>query len=245
VSRQAAARGTVARLRGQGALALGATSVRSSTRGLELALEGSFGAHELVLPLVGDFNAENALVVLGCLLGLGVPAEAAVAALARCSAPSGRMEALGGGARPLVIVDYAHTPDALAKALRAARAHCAGRLHVVFGCGGERDPGKRPQMGAIAAQLADATIVTDDNPRGESPQAIVADVLAGLPAGARVEVIHDRAEAIRAALARAAAGDVVLVAGKGHEAYQLVGGERRAFSDQAVARAALGLGDGR
>ncbi|MCU0760503.1 MAG: UDP-N-acetylmuramoyl-L-alanyl-D-glutamate--2,6-diaminopimelate ligase [Steroidobacteraceae bacterium] len=241
VARQAASRALLGQLRAAGARALQAGAVRSTSRGLEFRVEGGFGARELRLPLVGDFNVENALVVLGCLLALDVPVDAAIEALARCGAPSGRMETLGGGERPLAIVDYAHTPDALAKALRAARAHCSGRLHVVFGCGGDRDPGKRPQMGAIAAQLADALVVTDDNPRTESPQRIVADILAGLPGGAGAEVVHDRAEAIRATLARARPGDVVLVAGKGHEDYQFVGAERRPFSDQAEVRAALGL----
>ena len=232
------------RLAALGALVLRADAVRGTSRGLEFTLGGSFGSRRMTVPLVGDFNVDNVLLVLGCLLALDVPLDAAVAALARGRAPAGRMEAIGGGAGPLAIVDYAHTPDALSKALRASRAHCAGRLHVVFGCGGDRDAGKRPQMGAIAAQLADAVIVTDDNPRTESPQAIVADIVAGLPAGGRAEVVHDRAAAIRAALAAARPGDVVLVAGKGHEDYQIVGSERRPFSDQAVVRQALGI-DGR
>jgi UDP-N-acetylmuramoyl-L-alanyl-D-glutamate--2,6-diaminopimelate ligase len=149
------------------------------------------------------------------------------------------MQALGGGAQPLAIVDYAHTPDALAKALRAARGHAQGRLIVVFGCGGERDIGKRPLMAAVAAELADTIVITDDNPRGESPARIVADIVAGLPAGSTAQVVHDRAEAIELALGNAVAGDIVLVAGKGHEDYQIVGDERRPFSDQAVLRAAL------
>lgn len=241
VSREQGARAGLRALQAAGALALEAHGVRSSTRGLELRVGGSFGEHELVLPLVGEFNVDNALLVLGCLLALRAPADAAVAALARARAPSGRMEAFGGGGQPLVIVDYAHTPDALAKALRAARAHCAGQLQVVFGCGGDRDAGKRPQMGAIAATLADAVIVTDDNPRTESAQRIAADIVAGFPAQTPVAVIHDRAAAIHAALAAARPGDVVLVAGKGHEDYQVVGHERLPFSDQAVVRAALGL----
>jgi UDP-N-acetylmuramoyl-L-alanyl-D-glutamate--2,6-diaminopimelate ligase len=139
----------------------------------------------------------------------------------------------------LAIVDYAHTPDALAKALRAARVHCRGRLRVVFGCGGDRDPGKRPMMGRIAAELADEAVVTDDNPRHEAPERIVAQILTGIPTGAAAEVEHDRALAIESTLARSGAGDVVLIAGKGHEEYQIYGSERRPFSDQAVARAAL------
>jgi UDP-N-acetylmuramyl-tripeptide synthetase len=151
------------------------------------------------------------------------------------------MEAFGGrGAAALAIVDYAHTPDALAKALRAARLHCRGRLRVVFGCGGDRDPGKRPMMGRIAAELADESIVTDDNPRSEPPEQIVQQILAGIPRGATACVEHDRARAIRATLERSGPEDVVLIAGKGHEEYQIYGSERRPFSDQSVARAALG-----
>jgi UDP-N-acetylmuramoyl-L-alanyl-D-glutamate--2,6-diaminopimelate ligase len=138
---------------------------------------------------------------------------------------------------PLVLVDYAHTPDALSKALHAARAHCDGRLWCVFGCGGERDVGKRGLMGQVAAQLADEIVVTDDNPRRENPDRIVAAIMEGViaaGAGWRVHVNHDRAQAIRGAVSKAHAGDVVLVAGKGHEDYQLIGNERRDFSDAAV-----------
>jgi UDP-N-acetylmuramoyl-L-alanyl-D-glutamate--2,6-diaminopimelate ligase len=241
VARSAEGRAAAARLAHAGALPLCAESVRATAGGLEFRVAGAFGAAAARVALVGEFNVDNALLVLGCLLALDLPLDAAVAALAHCSAPSGRMEAIGRAGRPLAIVDYAHTPDALAKALRAARAHCEGRLHVVFGCGGERDAGKRPQMAAIAAGLADVIVVTDDNPRGESPQRIVADIVAGLPAGVRATVIHDREQAIRSALAGAVAGDVVLVAGKGHEDYQVVGDQRRPFSDQQVARAALGV----
>jgi UDP-N-acetylmuramoyl-L-alanyl-D-glutamate--2,6-diaminopimelate ligase len=151
------------------------------------------------------------------------------------------MESLGGRAgAPLVIVDYAHTPDALVKALHAARRHCRGRLRVVFGCGGDRDPGKRPMMGRAAAELADEAIVTDDNPRSEPAERIVQQILTGIPAGAAVRVEHDRARAIRAAVQGSGAEDVVLIAGKGHEEYQIYGSERRPFSDQRVAREALG-----
>jgi UDP-N-acetylmuramoyl-L-alanyl-D-glutamate--2,6-diaminopimelate ligase len=150
------------------------------------------------------------------------------------------MEAFGGrDGAPLAIVDYAHTPDALAKALRAARRHGRGRLRAIFGCGGDRDPGKRPMMGRIAAELADELVVTDDNPRSEPPERIVADILAGVPGAAAARVEHDRALAIRTTLARSGPEDVVLIAGKGHEEYQIYGSEHRPFSDQSVARAAL------
>jgi UDP-N-acetylmuramoyl-L-alanyl-D-glutamate--2,6-diaminopimelate ligase len=149
------------------------------------------------------------------------------------------MNRLGGGALPLVVIDYAHTPDALEQALTSLRAHCAGKLICVFGCGGERDAGKRPQMGAIAERLADEIVVTDDNPRGEDGDAIVAQILAGFAHAQRARVQRDRAAAIALALREARAGDVVLIAGKGHEPYQEIGGVKRTFDDADVARRAL------
>jgi UDP-N-acetylmuramoyl-L-alanyl-D-glutamate--2,6-diaminopimelate ligase len=210
-------------------------------RGLCIELSSSWGDAMLRSELLGEFNVDNLLTVLGVLLATGSTLGEACGALAECRAPPGRMQLSGGSGLPLAIVDYAHTPDALDKALRAARAHCAGKLLCVFGCGGERDRGKRAEMGRIVESLADALYITDDNPRGEDPQRIVADILAGLSAPARATVQHDRAAAIAAALAAAQPGDVVLVAGKGHEDYQLVGNERRAFSDLAQVRAALGV----
>jgi UDP-N-acetylmuramoyl-L-alanyl-D-glutamate--2,6-diaminopimelate ligase len=220
-------------------------ALRRSARGLafDVQLDGGDSA-ALEAPLVGDFNADNLLSVLGALLALDTSPAAALAALRQVAAPPGRMQAIGGAGQPLALVDYAHTPDALAKALRAARAHCAGRLTVVFGCGGDRDRGKRPQMAAVAAELADAVLITDDNPRTESAAAIAADIAAGLPAGYASRIVHDRAAAIREALQAARPDDVVLVAGKGHEDYQIIGTERRAFSDAAVVRATLGVGAG-
>jgi UDP-N-acetylmuramoyl-L-alanyl-D-glutamate--2,6-diaminopimelate ligase len=145
------------------------------------------------------------------------------------------MEAFPDAARDvLAVVDYAHTPDALAKALAALRQHCRGRLWCVFGCGGDRDCGKRPEMGRVAEQLADELIITDDNPRSEDGAAIVADILAGLAEPVRARVERDRAAAIRQALTAAAAGDIVLVAGKGHEEVQIVGDVLRPFSDRRL-----------
>jgi UDP-N-acetylmuramoyl-L-alanyl-D-glutamate--2,6-diaminopimelate ligase len=150
------------------------------------------------------------------------------------------MEMFGGrGLTPLAIVDYAHTPDALEKALHAARLHCRGQLRVVFGCGGDRDPGKRPLMGHLAAELADDLIVTDDNPRSEDPARIVADILAGISRSVPLVVEHDRELAIRLSLSRSSPDDVVLIAGKGHEDYQILGSVRRPFRDQAVVVDAL------
>jgi UDP-N-acetylmuramoyl-L-alanyl-D-glutamate--2,6-diaminopimelate ligase len=217
-----------------------AVRVEATVFGLALEVESSWGAAKLSVPLIGEFNADNVLTVLAVLLAWEVPLPEAAAALGSCRAAPGRMEAFGGrDGAPLAIVDYAHTPDALAKALRAARVHCNGRLRVVFGCGGDRDPGKRPMMGRIAAEFADEAVVTDDNPRNEPPERIVEQILAGIPQGVVVQVEHERALAIQSTLARSGAGDVVLIAGKGHEEYQIYGSKRRPFSDQSVARAAL------
>jgi UDP-N-acetylmuramoyl-L-alanyl-D-glutamate--2,6-diaminopimelate ligase len=215
-----------------------ALRVSARPSGLALAIESSWGACELAVPLLGDFNADNVLTVLAVLLGWDVPLAAAAAALARAPAPPGRMEPFGSG--PHALVDFAHTPDALAQALHAARAHCRGRLWVVFGCGGDRDAGKRPLMGEIAARLADEVVLTDDNPRREDPQAIINDIRSGIAAGRPLVVEHDRAQAIRMTLARAAPADLVLIAGKGHEAYQTYGSERRPFRDQSIVRAYFG-----
>jgi UDP-N-acetylmuramoyl-L-alanyl-D-glutamate--2,6-diaminopimelate ligase len=154
------------------------------------------------------------------------------------------MQLLGRPEGPSVIVDYAHTPQALETVLSEVRRHFSGHLHCVFGCGGNRDAGKRPVMGGIAARLADSVIVTDDNPRDEPPADIVADILSGCSGAGSVEVIHDRKQAILYALGTAGSGDVVLVAGKGHETYQEIAGEKRPFSDQAVVCEALGITEG-
>src|SRR5581483_9608441 len=191
-----------------------AARVVPESSGLRISIDSSWGTSELAVPLIGEFNIDNVLTVLAVLLAWGIPLSKAANVLALCKAPSGRMEVFGGtGAAPLAIVDYAHTPDGLEKALRAARAHCAGSLRVVFGCGGDRDTGKRPVMGRLAAELADDVIVTDDNPRTEDPVKIVADILAGIPkqtvqsarggaGGPAVLVDHDGAHAIRTAIER-------------------------------------------
>jgi UDP-N-acetylmuramoyl-L-alanyl-D-glutamate--2,6-diaminopimelate ligase len=208
--------------------------------GLAIEIESSWGNAGFTVPLIGEFNVDNVLTVLAVLLSWNIPLAQATAALAQCRAPSGRMELFGGKApAPLAIVDFAHTPDALAKALQAARLHCMGSLRVVFGCGGDRDAGKRPQMGRVAAELADDVIVTDDNPRTEDPARIVADILAGMAKPSDALVEHDRARAIQIALRRSGPGDVVLVAGKGHEDYQIYGTVRRAFRDQIIVSAEL------
>ena len=217
-----------------------ARDIEYGAAGTSFALESSFGRLRVTTTLLGEFNVDNVLAVLAVLLGSGVESRAACAALAAVRAPPGRLETIARAGGPTAVVDYAHTPDALDKALTVLRRHCAGRLTVVFGCGGERDRGKRPQMGAIAALRADRVVLTDDNPRGEDGERIIADIRAGLGAHA-AEVIRDRRAAIERALAAAGADDVVLVAGKGHEDYQIVGTEKRFFSDQQVLRELLGV----
>jgi UDP-N-acetylmuramoyl-L-alanyl-D-glutamate--2,6-diaminopimelate ligase len=219
-----------------------ATELKLDVRGLSMRIEGACGERLVKTRLMGRFNAENALLVLGCLLGLGMAPDAAVAALECCVAPPGRMEVIEAPQhdKPVAVIDYAHTPDALAKALAALREHCRGALWCVFGCGGDRDPGKRPLMGAIADDMADQIIITDDNPRSEDPEHITRAIADGFTAH-RPRVIHDRGEAIAVALTAASAGDMVLIAGKGHEEYQIYAAGRRTFSDRAVARQCLGL----
>ena len=218
---------------------LRAIDVEMQGAGLHFTLESSFGTARIETSLIGDFNLANVLTVLGVLLGLGFDLASAASVMSALSPPPGRMERFGGGATaPLVAVDYAHTPDALEKALLALRRHTAGRLWCVFGCGGDRDRAKRPMMGAVAARLADQVIVTDDNPRTESAAAIVREILAGID-DSLVRVEHDRATAIALAVRAARPGDSVLVAGKGHESVQIVGREQRPFSDADTVRAAL------
>jgi UDP-N-acetylmuramoyl-L-alanyl-D-glutamate--2,6-diaminopimelate ligase len=209
--------------------------------GISMALEGSFGTARLTTKLMGRFNTENAVIVVACLLALGATLPEAAAALADCAAPPGRMEVIAarGADKPLAVVDYAHTPDALSKSLSALREHCRGTLWCVFGCGGDRDPGKRPMMGAVADDLADRIIVTDDNPRSENPDAITSGITLGIKSHA-ARVIHDRGEAIGAALNEAVASDIVLIAGKGHEDYQIYGDVRRNFSDRHEAQRHMG-----
>jgi UDP-N-acetylmuramoyl-L-alanyl-D-glutamate--2,6-diaminopimelate ligase len=197
------------------------------------------GEAKLEAPLFGRFNAYNLLAVLSTLLLLDVPLADAIERLRHVRPVAGRAERFGGhGGRPLVIVDYAHTPDALEKILASLREHTRGKLVCVFGCGGDRDRGKRPLMGAIAEQLADAVILTDDNPRTEEPARIIEDIQMGMKRAPRV--LRDRAHAIAEAIANAGADDIVLIAGKGHEDYQQVGTTRLPYSDRAAVRKLLG-----
>ncbi|MDO6706440.1 UDP-N-acetylmuramoyl-L-alanyl-D-glutamate--2,6-diaminopimelate ligase [Photobacterium sp. 1_MG-2023] len=215
------------------------TSVQYTTQGVTAAFDSSWGAGELTAPLVGAFNVSNLLLSLATLLSLGYPLDALIASAPKLQAVIGRMEVFQAADKPMMVVDYAHTPDALEKALAALRQHCEGELWCLVGCGGERDRGKRPMMAAIAEQQADHVILTDDNPRSESPDQIVADMLAGLTHPERAQVIHDRAEACRQALIQASATDIVLVAGKGHEDYQILAGKTIHYSDRETVKALL------
>lgn len=226
--------------RGGAAAVLRADDITLTPAGIAFTLVHDNTRHAIASTLLGRFNVDNLLAVAGSLLALGLPTSEIAELLPQLSPVAGRMNRIGGGAgQPLLVVDYAHTPDALAQTLQSLRAHTPGRLSCVFGCGGERDRGKRPQMAAIAEQGADACIVTDDNPRGEDGDAIVAEIMAGFSQSARVRIERDRARAIAMAVSEANAGDVVLIAGKGHEPYQEIAGRRLPFDDLAVAKAAL------
>ena len=210
----------------------------ASLEGQKAKIKSSWGSAEVSIPQLGRFNIANALGVLGCLVAKGIAFEEGVGLLAALPQVPGRMQQVGD--RPLVVIDYAHTPDALDKVLTALKPVARGRggqLAVVFGAGGGRDRAKRPVMGSVAGARADRVVLTNDNPRGEDPQAIVEAIRDGVSGTCLVEL--DRAKAIDAAIGSADAADVVLIAGKGHEDYQEIAGRRLPFSDAAVAEAAL------
>lgn len=218
-----------------------ASAIRYETHGLQARVDTPWGAGELRSQLVGEFNLHNLLAVVATACAEGYSLEEVLAAVPTLRPVSGRMELLGAGQDVQVVVDYAHTPDALRALLVAARAHCTGKLWCVFGCGGDRDKGKRADMARIAEAMADHCVVTSDNPRTENPELIIQDVMAGFNEPARVIRQADRKAAIAAAVAQAQAGDWVLVAGKGHEDYQIIGTRKHPFSDQEEARKALAL----
>jgi len=199
------------------------------------------GAVRFTAPLIGLFNVANLLAVIGVLRLRGFALEDCVPAIAALTPPPGRMQTLGGEGKPLVVVDYAHSPDALEKVLTTLRPTAivrGGKLICIFGCGGDRDAGKRPEMGAVAERLADTVIVTSDNPRSEDPHAIIAAIVGGMQRAPQVEA--DRRTAIHHALTAAATPDVILLAGKGHEPYQEIAGQRIPYSDIATAQQLLG-----
>ena len=208
-------------------------------KGLSFHVDSSWGSADVTLSLLGQFNVFNAVVALGVLVECGVAFDDAISGLANLKTVNGRMEMFGTAAQPTVVVDFAHTPDALRQALQSLRGHASGKLFCVFGCGGNRDKGKRPQMGEIAEQLADQVVLTDDNPRHEDSAAIIKDILQGMKAPQSIIIEPNRSQAIKLAIEMASVGDVVLVAGKGHESYQVVGDLKHPFSDQQTVRTVL------
>ena len=218
---------------------LQAVALTTHAKGLHMVIDGSWGRAELASPLLGRFNAANLLAALAVLLVRDLPLPEALARLSRVAPAPGRMAVAGGAGKPTAVIDYAHTPAALTQVLAALRTHCDGRLHCVFGCGGDRDRGKRAEMGRCAAAGADRVVLTDDNPRFEDADRIIQDIMQGLSAAAGVTVERDRGQAIAGAIAAAAADDIVLVAGKGHETGQIYGAGTRPFSDAEAVNAAL------
>lgn len=224
-----------AQLRGSQAADIFVTSALLSPKGVALALHMPDADIRFDAPVVGDFNVANLLLVVAVLHQLNIPSAQIETAMAQVSAVPGRMECLNVEGCPAVVIDYAHTPDALEKALIAARKHCQRQLWVVFGCGGDRDTGKRAEMATIAEQLADKIMVTSDNPRTEDPDAIITMILQGFTAADQVVVLSEREAAIRHAIQMAGPDDLILIAGKGHEDYQDIMGIKYPFSDKEVA----------
>ena len=205
-------------------LLLGSTEIKA-------LVASPFGECNITVPLIGQFNLSNALAVLTALCLYGIPFKEACYALSQLEPVPGRMQILGGGKKPLVVVDYAHTPDALEKVLQALRDHTNGKLICVFGCGGDRDQTKRPEMAKIAEELADQVIVTNDNPRHEKQEEIAKQIMQGFTHPERVSILLDRSKAIKDSIQLASPGDCVLIAGKGAERYQQIGNEKIPFDD--------------
>lgn len=248
-----AAVGTVSYGFGRGNLqpSLLCSDLKLGKQGMRMRIESDWGSADLQVPLLGEFNAANVLAALGALLASGIGFDEAIQRLSKLNPVPGRMEGHGGSMagddaagdseQPLVVVDYAHTPDALEQVLTALRAHTEGKLWCLFGCGGDRDASKRPLMAAIAERLADRVVVTDDNPRTENSQVIISDILRGFSQMDDVLVIADRDRAIEEVVLSAAKNDVVLVAGKGHEEVQIIGEQRLPFSDAIEVEKVLAL----
>ena len=213
--------------------------IRFDEQGVRATLVTPRGEGHLRSSLLGRFNLSNLLAVVGALLGMDYALDEILKLLPQLQGPVGRMQRLGGVKQPLLVVDYAHTPDALEKVLEALRPHVKGRLLCLFGCGGDRDRGKRPLMAAVVERLADGVLVTDDNPRSEPPEQIFNDIRAGFANPEAVQFVHGRGQAIAQLVAAASADDVLVLAGKGHEDYQEINGERQPFSDLIEAGKAL------
>lgn len=220
---------------------ISATNVMPKIPGFTAQVETPWGKGELSTELLGRFNLSNLLAVLGVLGLLEMPLPQALSAIAQLTHVKGRMQCLGQSDEPLIVVDYSHTPDALEKALQSLQEHCHGDLYCVFGCGGDRDRGKRPQMAAIAEKYANHVILTNDNPRTESPEMIADEIKAGFTKPERVTIELDREKAIQLAVQKACVGDIVLIAGKGHETVQIIGDKVMPFDDGEVVLQALKL----
>ncbi|MGB0466948.1 MAG: UDP-N-acetylmuramoyl-L-alanyl-D-glutamate--2,6-diaminopimelate ligase [Pontibacterium sp.] len=218
---------------------LQAVDIELHTGGVRATLQSPWGNIPLDAAVVGRFNLANLMLTAAVLGAMGYKTHEIASGLSALESVPGRMQCFGGVKQPLIIVDYAHTPDALLKALQAARAHTQGQLFCVFGCGGDRDTGKRPEMGDIAAFYADRVVVTSDNPRTEDPARIIEAIVLGITDDKNLKIEADRELAIRFAVAQASIGDVVLVAGKGHENYQEVNGQRLPFLDEQVVQTSL------
>lgn len=218
-----------------------AHQVGYSEQGIEIEFAGTWGEGRLRAGLIGEFNASNLLVAFATLLSLGFHPSDLLSVSEKLNPVIGRMELFQASGKAKVVVDYAHTPDALEKALRALSVHCEGQLWAIFGCGGDRDKGKRPMMASIGERLADKVILTDDNPRSEDPTSIIEDMLAGVSQPENVHVYHNRAQALEFALAQSGAQDIILLAGKGHEDYQVFASETVHFSDRETAQNLLGI----
>lgn len=220
-----------------------ATKIKPKAPGFDVQVKTPWGAGEFSTELLGRFNISNLLAVLGVLGLLDIPLKTVLSTLSQLQTVKGRMQCYGGNHQPLVVVDYSHTPDALEKALTSLREHCHGKLICVFGCGGDRDRGKRPQMAAIAEKFADQVVLTNDNPRSESPEFIVSEIKTGFSKPEKVVVELDRKKAIHWAVQNAKVGDIVLVAGKGHETVQIIGDAHLPFDDGEEVKDALKMSD--
>lgn len=219
--------------------AVWAEQVSYSESGITFDFAGVFGPGTISVPLIGEFNANNVLLAMVTLLCLGIEKQDLIATASSLKPVIGRMELFAAKEKAKVVVDYAHTPDALEKALQALRVHCQGKLWAIFGCGGDRDTGKRPMMAGIGERLADHIILTDDNPRSESPQQIVQDMLAGMANPDSAIVQHSRFDALKHALENSQSDDIILLAGKGHEDYQVMANETVHYSDRESAQQLL------